>query len=206
MRQIVLILGTLILVPQVAESQTEVDRIGSAVATVASGGSVRINRGLGGVSSRSSLELEWFMVNDPSLSIVFDEPVGAKGDEDDGWYWYEVDMHMNALAPVKAFEVRIMTFNVWRQFTGTLAFTQLEDLEAGQDKTFERSWGSHVESRLRAHLTSIAYVARVMLQSGEIVVADPELVLKLAKEIEESVTLQDLEPDVEPSPLRVAEQ
>ena len=140
------------------------------------------------------------MVSDSSMSIVFKEPVGAKGDEDDGWYSYQVDMNMLALAPVKAFEVRVVTFNVWRQFTGTLSFTQLEDLESGQDKTFERRWGYLAENQLRGHRTSIAYVARVMLQNGEIVVADPELVLKLATGIQESVTLQDLEPEVEPLP------
>ena len=157
------------------------------------------------MSGASSLELEWFMVNDSSLSLVFGDPVGAKGDEDDGWYRYQVDMHMRALAGVRAFEVRIVTFNVWRQFTGTLSFTQLEDLESGQDKTFERRWGYHGESQLRGHRTSIAYVARVMLENGEIVVADPELVLKLATDIQESVTLQDLEPEVEPLPFPQAE-
>ena len=205
MRLIIFVLGTLVVVPQNMESQEVVDRIGSAVATVASGGSVGIGRGMRTVSGRSSLELEWFMVNDSSLSIVFDEPVGAKGKWDDNSYTYQVDMHMRALALVRAFEVRIVTFNVWRQFTGTLSFTQLEDLEPGQDKSFDRNWGYHVESRLRGHRTSIAYVARVMLQNGEIVVADPELVLKLATEIQESVTLQDLEPEVEPLPFRIAE-
>ena len=205
MRLIIFVLGTLVVVPQNMESQEVVDRIGSAVATVASGGSVGIGRGMRTISGRSSLELEWFMVNDSSLSLVFDEPVGAKGKWDDGSYTYQVDMHMLALAPIKAFEVRIVTFNVWRQFTGTLSFTQLEDLEPGQDKSFDRNWGYHVESRLRGHRTSIAYVARVMLQNGEIVVADPELVLKLATEIQESVTLQDLEPEVEPLPFRIAE-
>ena len=205
MRLIIFVLGTLVVVPQNMESQEVVDRIGSAVATVASGGSVGIGRGMRTISGRSSLELEWFMVNDSSLSLVFDEPVGAKGKWDDGSYTYQVDMHMRALALVRAFEVRIVTFNVWRQFTGTLSFTQLEDLESGQDKSFERQWGYHVESRLRGHRTSIAYVARVMLENGEIVVADPELVLKMATEIQESVTLQDLEPEVEPLPFRIAE-
>ena len=205
MRLIIFVLGTLVVVPQNMESQEVVDRLGSAVATVASGGSVRIARGMGGVSARSSLELEWFMVSDSSMSVVFGRPVGAKGDEQDGWFRYQVDMHMLALAPIKAFEVRIVTFNVWRQFTGTLSFTQLEDLESGQDKTFERKWGYHGESQLRAHRTSITYVARVMLQNREIVVADPELVLKLATEIQDSVTLQDLEPKIEPLPFPAAE-
>ena len=198
MRLLMLALVALFLVPQYTEGQEVVDRIGSAVAISASGGSVGISQGLRTVSGASSLELEWFVVNDSTLSVVFSDPVGAKGDEDDGWFSYQVDMHMHALAPVKAFEVRIVTFNVWRQFTGTLSFTQLEDLESSQEKSFERRWGYHGESQLRAHRTSIAYVARVMLDNGQVVVADPELVLKLAKEIQESVTLQDLEPAIEP--------
>ena len=115
MRLIILVLVTLVVVPRNTESQEVVDRIGSAVATVASGGSVGIRRGVRTVSGASSLELEWFMANDSSLSIVFGEPVGAKGDEEDGSFRYQVDMHMLALAPIRAFEVRIVTFNVWRQ-------------------------------------------------------------------------------------------
>ena len=46
MRLIVLVLGTLVVSSQNTESQEVVDRIGSAVATVASGGSVGISRAL----------------------------------------------------------------------------------------------------------------------------------------------------------------
>lgn len=179
----------------------EVERLGTAVLSRASGGSVGISRGLTTVSARSSLQLEWQMVTDSSLRIVFDEPVGAAGIYDDPWYRYQANMKMRAIAPVKAFEVRVLTFNAWGEFTGTLSFTQLEDLSAGQRKSFDRVWGIFGESQLRAHLTSITYVANVMLGDGNIVSADPALVLKAAKAIQANITLQDLLPKAEPIPL-----
>ena len=186
-------------------AQAPVEVIGTATVSYASGGSVKISRGMGGVSARSSLELEWFMVNDSTLDIIFSEPVGAKGDEDDGWYSYEVDMKMLAIRPVKAFEVRVITFNVWGEFTGTLSFTQLEDLSAGQKKGFKRTWGLLSESSLRPHRTSITYVAKVMLYDGTVIVADPMPALTLAQRIQEDVTLQDLDPVTEPGRLRISQ-
>jgi hypothetical protein len=105
---------------------------------------------------------------------------------------------MRAVAPVRAFEVRVLTFNVWRDFTGTLSFTELEELESGEQRAFDRKWGLYGESRLRAHQTSVAYVAKVMLGDGTVMSADPTPALTIAQRLQESVTLQDLEPEVEP--------
>lgn len=178
-----------------------VERIGTATISKASGGSVKIQRGMGSVSARSTLELEWVMVNDSSLGIVFDGPVGANGIYDDPWYRYESNMRMLALQPVTAFEVRILTFDVWHQFTGTLAFSQLEDLSVGQRKSFGRFWGIYGESQLRDHFASVAYVAKVRFADGRTVIADPAPALKAAQAIQASVTIQDLEPKPEPVPL-----
>ena len=187
---------------QNATAAAVIDRVGTALITKASGGSVKIQRGLGAVSNRSSLELEWVMVMDSTLGIVFDGAVGANGVFEDPWYRYESNMRMFALVPVQAFEVRILTFDVWHQFTGTLSFSQLEDLAAGQQKSFDRVWGIYGESQLRDHFISVAYVARVRLADGRTIVADPTPALKAAQAIQASVTIQDLEPKPEPVPLQ----
>jgi len=161
---------------------------------------VKIQRGFNTVSRESSLRLEWLMVQDTSMGLTFEEAVGAYGVYDEPWFRYSVDLKMLANKTITAFEVRVVTFNVWHQFTGVLSFTQLEDLPPGKDKKFSRVWGLYGESRLRAHFTSIAYVAKVRLAGGETVVADPQLVLKAAQAIQSSVTLQDLEPKPEPVP------
>lgn len=185
---------------QVSWQSETVASVGTAVVTRMSGGPVKIARGLGAVSNRSSLELEWIMVTDSTLGIVFDGPVGAKGIFDAPWYRYAADMKMRALAPVAAFEVRILTFDIWGQHTETLSFTQLEDMTAGQSKSFDRVWGIYGESRLRSHLTSIAYIASVRLADGRTIKADPSPVLRAAQAIQGSITLQDLEPKAEPVP------
>jgi hypothetical protein len=179
-----------------------VDHVGTAVITRGSGGSVKIQRGLGAVSNRSTLELEWVMVADSTLGIIFDGPVGASGIYDDPWYRYASSMRMKALVPIRAFEVRILTFDVWRQFTGTLSFSQLEDLVPGQQKNFDRVWGIYGEGQLRDHFTSVAYVAKVRLADGRTVIADPGPALRAAQAIQASITIQDLEPKPEPIPLQ----
>jgi hypothetical protein len=179
-----------------------IDRVGTAIITKASGGSVKIQRGLGAVSNRSTLELDWVMVTDSTLGIVFDSPVGAQGVFDDPWFRYESNMKMRALLPVQAFEVRILTFDVWHQFTGTLSFSQLEDLAPGQQKSFDRVWGIYGEGQLRDHFISVAYVAKVLLADGRTMIADQAPALKAAQAILASITIQDLEPKPEPIPLQ----
>jgi len=201
-----IITGVLLLGASQLHSQTPKDVVvvqtnGTAVTTQASGGSVKIPHGLGAVSNRSSLELQWIMVTDSSLGLIFDGPVGASGVFDDPWYRYSADMRMKALQSIAAFEVRILTFDIWHQFTGALSFSQLEDLTPNQQKNFGRVWGIYGESQLRDHFISIAYVAKVRYLGGKTVIADPTPALKAAQAIQGSVTLQDLEPKPEPVPL-----
>jgi hypothetical protein len=146
------------------------------------------------------------MVADSSLGLVFDGPVGAHGVYDAPWFRYQANMRMRALKPVAAFEVRILNFDIWHQFTGALSFSQLEDLNAGQQKSFERVWGIYGESQLRDHFVSVAYVARVRYADGTTIVADATPALKAAQAIQSSITLQDLEPKPEPIPLSDGKQ
>ena len=177
-----------------------IDQVGSAVVLQANGGSVAIPYGFGAVSSKSSLELQWVMVVDSSPGLVFEGPVGAEGVYDKPYYRYSVNMKMKALKPVTAFEVRILAFSVWKDFEVLLAFSQLEDLAAGQQKSFKRLWGYYGESQLRDHYVSVAYVARVRLADGSTIIADTAPVLKAAQAIQSSVTIQDLTPKPEPIP------
>lgn len=185
---------------QDAKSIAVIDQIGSAIVVQANGGSVAIPYGFGAVSAKSSLELQWVMVVDSSLGLVFDGPVGAEGVYDKPYYRYSSNMKMRALKPVTAFEVRILAFSVWKDFEVLLAFSQLEDLSAGQQKSFKRLWGYYGESQLRDHYVTVAYVSRVRFADGTTIVADTTPVLKAAQAIQSSVTLQDLTPKPEPIP------
>jgi hypothetical protein len=177
-----------------------IDRFGSALVLQASGGSVAIERELGAVSSKSSLELQWIMVVDSSLGLVFDGAVGAEGTYSKPYFQYLANMKMRALKPVTAFEVRFLVFDVWKDFQVLLSFSQLEDLAAGQQKSFKRVWGYYGESQLRDHYISIGYVSRVRLADGSTIVADTAPVLKVAQAIQSSVTVQNLTPKPEPIP------
>lgn len=180
---------------------THIQTTGSAHSWLSRKQDVKISMGGRVVSNRSSLRLEWYMVVDSTMGVTFDEPVGAKAHFNDTYFRYESDMKMLALRQITAFEVRILTFNIWKQFTGTLTFTQLEDMRPGQDKGFKRYFGVFGQSRLREHFTTIVYVARVRLANGETIVADQQPVLDLAQTIQSDLTIQDLEPEQEQVPL-----
>ncbi len=200
--RVLAVVGLAFVCAEPAQAQQEIERIGTAVVQEASGGPVRFDgaRGLV-VGDRSTLELRWLMVQDSTLGLGFDGPAGVKGVVTDGdvqWYQYEADLKLVAYAPVTAFEVRVLTFNVWNEFTGTISFTQLEDLRAGQRRKFKRFWGWYGEGLLRAHRTSVAYLARVRLLDGRVVVADPAPALKAVQRIQPGLTLRDLEPQPEP--------
>jgi hypothetical protein len=187
--------------PTQTPAQEVVARIGSAVVTRMSGGPVKVGSGTQAVGGRSTLELDWIMIADSTLGLVFDEPVGAFGSPAQGsWYRLAADLRVRALEPVSAFEIRILTFNVWREFTGTLSFTQLEDMEAQQKKRFERSWGVYPEDAIREHQISVAYIARVRLADGTVLDADVEPVMQAARAIQGSFTTKDLEPVEESVP------
>jgi len=187
--------------PLVSQQPQVVDRVGSAVILKYSGGPVAFMQGLRVVSRQSSLQLEWYVVIDSSLGIVLDGPVGAAAWYDNPWHRYSVDAHILALDSIAAFEVRVMTFSVWRDFTGTLTFTQLEDLRPGQRKNFNGLvYGLYGESQLRAHTTSIAYIARVRHSNGRTVMASTDAVLRIARQLQAAITEQDLSPKPEPIP------
>lgn len=189
----------LVVVPHLSAQHKFPEQIGTASIHQFSGGSVGIARGFGFVSGKSSLDLEWIVVTDTTLGIVLDGAVGARGVLDT-WFRYAVDINILAHTSVVAFEARVITFNIWREFTGTLSFTQLEDLKPSQRKSFSRVWGIYGESQLRGHFTSIAYIARVRLADGRTIEADPTPALKAAQAVQAAITLQDLLPRSEPIP------
>jgi hypothetical protein len=188
-------------VPAPVCTQEVIARVGTAVVTRTSGGPIKVGTGPQSLGGRSTLELDWIMIADSTLGLVFDEPAGAFGSPATGsWFRLGADLRLRSLKPVTAFEIRILTFNVWREFTGTLSFTQLEDFKPLQKKRFERFWGVYTEEAIREHQISVAYVARVRLEDGTVIAADLEPVLETARAIQGSFTTGDLEPTIQSFP------
>jgi hypothetical protein len=142
----------------------------------------------------STLTYDWVVVNDSSLGVVFDGPAGARASGNPSAPEIKIDGDIRALAPIAAYEIRLITFDVWRRHTATLVHSRLQDLKPGDKKGVKRTWGGFEAPEVRLQLTSIAYVSKVRYQDGRTVFADPAPVLRAAQVVSASITLQDLEP------------
>jgi hypothetical protein len=172
-------------VPSVAE------RIGTASIFVDDGPSVFYGFSSNG---NSSLTYDWVVVVDSSLGLIFDRPAGVQAWGTPANPQIRLDVDVRAIKPVAAYEIRVLTFDVWRRHTGTLIYARFQDIKPGEKKGVKRTWGGYTEAEARLQLTSILYVAKVRYQDGRTVVADASPVLRAAQTISASITLQDLEP------------
>jgi hypothetical protein len=181
-----------LLAPEQALAQRQVlERIGTASIVVDNGPSVYFGfPGNGG----SSLTYDWVVVVDSSLGLVFERPAGVQAWGTAAVPKIVLDVNVRAIKPVAAYEIRVLTFDVWRRHTGTLIYGRFQDIKPGQKKGVKRTWGGYTEAEARLQLTSILYVAKVRYQDGRTVVADAAPVLRAAQTISASITLQDLEP------------
>lgn len=135
---------------------------------------------------QDQLRYQWYMVQDSSLSLVFEEPSGIRGA-------LNADLDLQALARIRAFEVRAMVFSVFDEPLRTLSFTTIEDLEEGKKVNYNPTWYDLFDESSRVY-SSVMWVSRVRLEDGTIIVADTEPVLMAARLINDGVVLQDLSP------------
>ncbi len=187
-----------------ADAQTEVetvmledkeavitDRIGHAFVLRAKGAKITVS--VGGSSRDARLEYDWYMVQDSALGIVFRKPSGIKYNSTKAEF--DGDIDLQALVNVLAVEVRAVTFDVWRMFTGTLTTTKIRKFEADKKFNFDPRWG--LFARPNRHYISIMYIARVFYEDGRIVEADSEPVLRAARRLWEDITVENLLPEYE---------
>jgi hypothetical protein len=145
----------------------------------------------------STLTYDWVIVNDSSLGLVFDGPAGARAAGTPDVPEMKINADVRALVPVAAYEIRVVTFDVWRRHTATLVYSRLQDIKAGEKKGVKRAWSGFQSRDVRLQLTSIVYIAKVRYQDGKTVVADTTPVLRAAQVISAAITAQDLEPTKE---------
>lgn len=146
-----------------------------------------------GVDDYEPLRYAWYMVQDSTLGLVFSEPSGVRRkdtqEEVDG------DFFLQALEPVRAFEIRVITFDVWRDRNGTLTTTELNPLwnEERALRDYDPRW-SDVVGRNRHLGTSLVWIANVMLTDGTIRSYDASAVVAFAQAIDAELTAEDLLP------------
>lgn len=179
------------LLAQTGKNQQAAEHVGSAWIVATAGPKLTFDfKG----NSGSTLDYDWVMVIDSSLGLVFDGPAGARAAGSPAEPAIKLDADVRALVPISAYEIRVLTFDVWRNHTSTLYYSRLQDIKAGDKKRVDRKWYGFSPSEARLQLTSLAFVAKVRYEDGRAVIADLAPVLRAAQVISKSITAQDLLP------------
>ena len=166
------------------------------------GGSIRTELGFGIVLNEgSSLQREWIAVHD-DLPLVFEGTPGVttsyeSGDRfSRGEYRYTAQATLSASLdqPVTAFEVRFVTFDVFGERMSTLSATEIEDIAAGGQRTFDWEWNLFRGNDASHYFASIAFIANVRTADGQVHVANYDAVLDAVRGFAEEATEADLDP------------
>jgi len=95
---------------------------------------------------------------------------------------------------ITALEVKYMTFNVWGEHVSTLLAVRVRDIQPGKGCEFKWSWHLFSETDAEEYCASLAFISRVRLATGGVVVANPDFVVREARRLCERVTEADLQP------------
>lgn len=172
----------------------------TAVVTRADGGSITTNLGYGiALAKNSSLKREWIAIHDSSLPVELEGTPGVTTvflpDGYSSEYRYRSNFTVVTKSPVQALDIRFLTFDVWGDHTQTLSYEEVFDLPGGARKDVKGEWRILAENDVERHYASIAYVARIRLADGRVLLANEEPVLAEAKRFSEKFTAADLEPE-----------
>jgi hypothetical protein len=183
--------------PARGQTQDEVVMLGTEEAIVVDRiGGVLVLQAVGEKIPESSytaggVRYEWYMIQDSALGVVFTKPSGLKWNGNNAEF--DGDLDLQALEHVHALEIKMVTFNVWREFTGTLNRTRIIDREAGKPISLDPRWDPGGGLPLNRHFTSITFVSRVRFADGRIIEANIDPVLRAAQDVVEGLTLEQLE-------------
>ena len=167
----------------------------AAETTSGNAGRMTFYTGYGAVANKgSTLERKWVVVNDPNLPVQISKYKGIKPLYSDQQWTYDATYWIDVTDSIAAFEVRIIPFDIWGERDTTLTATDITDLEAGvESRKFSGKWRILSDTTALEHYASLAYVARVRLQSGKILRADTDPILEQARNFAEDFSIGDLE-------------
>ena len=172
----------------------------------ADGGSVQTDLGFNiKVNSKSTLRREYVAVvsnlpvsflGAPGVTTIYE---AGKNRYASGNYKYASKSTVvagDALA-VTAFEVRFVTFGIFGNRVRTLSATVVEDIPAGERRTYDWKWRLHSENEVSEHFASVAFVAQVRTADGQVHVANQADVLEAVRQFAVEATEADLNPTAE---------
>jgi len=182
-----------------SSSSSEAPKQGrTSTVTRADGGSITTDLGYGiAIAKGSSLKREWIAIHDSAFPVSLEGTPGVStvyvSKQYGGDYRYRARFTIAAKRPVRAVEVRFLTFDVWGDHVRTLSFEEVGDFSPG-NKDLLGEWSLYSENAVESHYASIAYVARVRLDDGSVMLAPSNAVLEEARKFSEKFTPAQLEP------------
>ena len=151
---------------------------------------------------KSTLSREYVAVVS-NLPVSFPDTPGVttiyeKGENRSGDYFYasNTTVIIGDAFTVTAFEVRFATFDIFGNRVCTLSATEIEDIPAGEQRTYDWKWRLS-EKDAREHFASVAFVAQVRTTDGQVHVANQEDVLEAIRQFAVEATEADLNPTAE---------
>ena len=183
-----------------ADAQHEEEGVDTVAITRDDGGSITTHLGYGvAVAKGSSLHREWIAVHDSSFPVDLSGTPGVKtifeAEKYGGEYRYRADFEIATKKAVQAVEVRFLTFDVWGNHVQSLAYEEVVDIPAGENRRLKGEWRIFSENDVEKHYASIAYIARARLADGQVREAKEAPILEEARRFSAKFTAADLEPE-----------
>ena len=149
------------------------------------------------LNSKSTLRREYVAVVS-NLPVGFSDTPGVTTIySDDYFYASNTTVVVGDALAVTAFEVRFMTFGIFGNRVRTLSATVIEDIPAGERRTYDWKWRLYSENEASQHFASVAFVAQVRTADGQVHVANQEDVLEAVRQFAVKATEADLNPTAE---------
>ena len=168
----------------------------------ADGGLIRTNLDYNiALNKDSSLRREWVAVHDnlplmivgtPGVTTVYKS--GTKYSQGEYNYAAKATLIANSDQAVTAFEVRFVSIDVFGERMTTLAATEIQDIAAGEKKTFDWKWNASRERDAARYFASIAFIAKARTADGQVHFASNDVVLDAVRRFAKDATEADLDP------------
>lgn len=170
----------------------------SLAVTRGTGGSVKVELGYGIVLNKeSSLTREWIVINDPALPLQIESAQAYPKfvqERSRGEYIYTADYVLTTQAVgIKAYEIRFLILDVFGERQRMLSASAVVDVAASGRHSDDGKWRLYSESDASTAFYSIAYIASVRTDSGQILRTNPERVLAEIRKISSAITASDIE-------------
>jgi hypothetical protein len=122
-------------------------------------------------NAKSSLRLEWYILNDPTCPIQL-IGAGVREYQQRGSYplayYYQANLQMQVQERVAAYQVKFHLYNVFGQFLDELVVYEVRDLEAKEIYLQEEFFTRSADQNLGALLKVIAYITYIRKADGSL--------------------------------------